>query len=89
MDEKLIGIVRTTLSKNAQRSHVAKRVSLSDRDDDDYSNNIQIAELNALNAAMAVIKWKKMFGFYNDQENECNSTFTIDLNMLLSDDHET
>ena len=32
--------------------------------DDDYNRNIQIADLNALNAAFAVIKWKKLFGFY-------------------------
>jgi antirestriction protein ArdC len=31
--------------------------------------NIQIAELNALNAALAVIKWKKLCGFYAVQDN--------------------
>ena len=35
-----------------------------------YSHNIQIAELNALNAALAVIKWKKLAGFYVDLEGE-------------------
>ncbi|MFH1745029.1 MAG: ThiF family adenylyltransferase [bacterium] len=87
--DKLIGIVRATLSKENRRDHIAKRVSFFDRKDENYSNNIQIAELNALNAALAVIKWKKLNGLYNDQEKECHNTYTIDLNMLLSDDHET
>ena len=38
--------------------------------EDLYSRNIQIAELNALNAALAVIKSKKHFGFYADLEKE-------------------
>jgi hypothetical protein len=36
----------------------------------DYDGNIQIAELNSLNAALAVIKWKKLCGFYNDRKAE-------------------
>jgi hypothetical protein len=30
--------------------------------------NIQIADLNALNAALAVVKWKKLYRFYVDLE---------------------
>jgi hypothetical protein len=36
--------------------------------EDDHGTNIQIAELNALNAVFAVIKWKKECGFYADLE---------------------
>ena len=43
----------------------------------EYDKNIQIADLNALNAALAVIKWKKLLGFYIDQEHELYSTYTI------------
>jgi hypothetical protein len=57
------------------------------RVNDDYDYNIQIADLNALNAALAVIKWKKLWGFYLDLENENYSTYTIDGNMLLNADH--
>ena len=35
-------------------------------DDDLYKSNIQTAELNAFCALMAVIKWKKHCGFYQD-----------------------
>ena len=60
---KLLGILRVTTSTNEQRDHVRnkKRISfLEDKANDVYSQNIQIAELNALNAALAVIKWKKL-----------------------------
>ena len=45
--------------------------------EDEYSANIQIADLNALNAAFAVLKWKKLAGFYQDDTGEHHSTFTI------------
>ncbi|MGB7493085.1 MAG: hypothetical protein WBW05_01660, partial [Candidatus Acidiferrum sp.] len=54
--------------------------------DDDYNRNIQIADLNALNAALAVIKWKKLFGFYRDLKFEHHSQFSIDTNLLLNED---
>jgi hypothetical protein len=49
-----------------------------------YASNIQVADLNALNAIMAVIKWKKICGFYCDLEGEQHSTYTLDGNMLLN-----
>jgi len=84
----LNGIVRTTSSQNGFRNHIYEneRVSFLDDQDDAYMQNIQISELNSLNACMAVIKWKKMIGYYHDLENENHSTYTIDVNMLLSED---
>jgi hypothetical protein len=89
-DEKLGGILRVTTSTAAQRQHVRGkgRIPFGDGDaGNQYDKNIQIADLNALNAALAVIKWKKLFGFYADQEEEFFSTYTIDCNMLTSEDH--
>ena len=48
--------------------------------------SIQIADLNALNAALAVVKWKKVCGFYHDAVQEHFSTYTINVNMLTNDD---
>jgi hypothetical protein len=45
-----------------------------------------VADLNALNAAMAVVKWKKIRGFYRDLERAHHSTYTTDGNMLLNGD---
>jgi hypothetical protein len=36
--------------------------------EDDYSSNIQLAELNALNAILAVIRWKRYLGFHATHE---------------------
>jgi hypothetical protein len=41
------------------------------------------ADLNALNAALAVIKWKKLACFYQGLDHEHHSTYTIGGNMLL------
>jgi len=86
--ESLGGIVRVTTSSQTKRDHLAKRVSFGGGDPNaDYSQAIQIADLNALNAALAVIKWKKLCGYYLDLEREHHSTYTIDGNALANDDH--
>jgi hypothetical protein len=43
--------------------------------------------VNMLNASLAVIKWKKLAGFYVDYEREHHTTYTLSGNMLLSEDH--
>jgi hypothetical protein len=89
VDDALLGILRVTSSPAEQREHVRPKGRIPFSDDDDnneYSRNIQIADLNALNAALAVIKWKKLCGFYVDLDKEHHSTYTIDGNMLLNDD---
>lgn len=91
VDDQLLGIVRVTASTAGKRDHVRdkKRIGLTGGDADGvYSRNIQIAELNALNAALAVIKWKKLFGFYRDLEEEHFSTYTLDGNLIINEDQE-
>lgn len=89
VDEKLYGIVRVTTSTPAKRDHVhqKQRIPFVGGGTNEYSNNIHIADLNAVNAAQAVIKWKKLRGFYGDLEREHFSTYTIDGNTLLNEDH--
>lgn len=90
-DDGLRGILRVTTSTPEQRSHVwdKKRIPMvSAEADNEYASNIQVADLNALNAAQAVIKWKKLFGFYADLEKEHFSTYTIDGNATDNDDQE-
>jgi uncharacterized protein DUF6791/ThiF family protein len=88
-DEALGGQVRTTTSTVAQRNHVheKKRISFTGGDFDDlYRRNVQIADLNALNAALAIVKWKKLCGFYVDLEREHFSVYQVDGNNLLNED---
>lgn len=85
-DNSLLGIVRVTTSTPHKREHFSRRVSFADAKDDAYSTNIQIADLNMLNAALAVIKWKKLCGFYQDMEHEHDCAYTVSENQLISDE---
>lgn len=88
-DRGLCGILRVTTSTPTTRDRVAvhARIPLAGGGAKDvYASNIQVADLNALNAVMAVIKWKKLCGFYCDLEGEHHSTYTLDGNMLLNED---
>jgi len=83
------GILRVTTSMPEKRQVARARMSLHGDEKNEYDKNIQIADLNALNAALAVMKWKKLRGFYLDQESELFSSYTVGCNMLLSEDtHE-
>ena len=82
-DNLLGGMLRVTASTPEHRQHFRNRVSFASGGPDDiYATNIQVADLNALNAAMAVIKWKKLRGFYRDFEREHHTTYTTDTNQL-------
>ena len=50
----------------------------------EYDANIQTAELNALNAGLAVLYWKKQAGIYADSKREMHSTFTTSANLLAN-----
>jgi len=85
--DALSALLRVTTSTPEKRDHFRKRVSISeDGGLDEYAANIQIADLNALNAALAVVKWKKLCAFYVDLEREHHSTYSVDTNVLTSDE---
>jgi molybdopterin/thiamine biosynthesis adenylyltransferase len=87
IDNALLANVRTTAADINNRNHIWDRIPLVDGDaNDEYSKNIQIADLNALNAALAVIKWKKFFGFYVDLEHEYQSVYVSSGNCLLNEE---
>lgn len=83
------GTLRVTTSTARKRGHSERTVSFSEDEDinNEYSTNIQVADLNALNALLAVIKWKKIFGFYLDLEHEHSSMYTIDGNTINNDEN--
>ena len=87
-DEALHGIVRVTTSTEGNRDVAREKGGIAlagEGGDNEYDKNIQIADLNMMNAAMAVIRWKKLLAFYADYEGEFLSTYTIDCNMLTSE----
>ena len=83
-DESLGGILRVTTSTPEKRAHVHQgRIPFAGGGKDDiYASNIQVADLNALNAVLAVVRWKKIRGFYRDLEREHHCTYTTDGNTL-------
>ena len=89
LDEELSlgGILRTTVSTPARRDVVRKRVSFAPKEAGGvYETNIQVADLNSLNADLAVIKWKKLRSYYRDLERELHCSYTTDGNLLLNSD---
>ena len=87
VDNELLGTCRVTSISNEKSDHLNDRISFAaPLEDDAYNQNIQIADMNMLNAAMAVIKWKKTCEFYQDMENEHNSTYSTNVNQMTSDE---
>lgn len=86
----LVGACRITLSTPGKRRHFERHVSLEDAVVDDlYGTNIQVADMNALNAALAVLKWKKFCGFYQDCYQEHQSVYAINAHQLTRDETGT
>jgi len=88
VDDNLIGMIRVTSGSAIKNDHLLKRISIEDNViDDEYATNIQIADLNSLNASLAVIKWKKTNDFYQDLKNEHHCTYTINTSQLINEDY--
>lgn len=81
------GIVRTSRIRpvEGQAESILGDLSFAEAEEDEYDQNIQIVELNMLNAAHAVIAWKKHLGYYRDFRGEKESNYTIDGNLLTND----
>lgn len=78
VENSLIGQIRTSSIYGTGRSVAEKCVPMGeDKEEDLYKSNIQIVELNALNAAFAVISYKKHFGFYQDLRNNIQTVYSL------------
>jgi hypothetical protein len=88
-DAGLSGTLRVTTSLPDRRDHVRTRIAMSDDPvRGDYGSNIQIADLNMFNAAMAVIRWKRELAFYADLGAEGNSLYSIFTNEIVNEDQK-
>ena len=85
VDDMLEGMARVTYGAPSAVNDSRLHLSTSPiEDEDDYHTPVQIADVNMLTAALAVIKWKKHMGFYVDLENEFHSIYTIDGNCIIN-----
>jgi hypothetical protein len=91
VEGSVTGIVRATASTD-KVGDVRSRNRLSFRpleEDNPYRQNVQLSELNALNAILAVMMWKKHFGFLADTKGGHHTTYTIAAHLLTClDCHE-
>ena len=85
VDDAVLGMVRVTTSTPSMSAR--DRIPMVAGDGELYRSNIQVACMNALAASLAVMRWKRLAGFYVDLEGEYNSTFSVDGNHLRNDDH--
>ena len=87
-DGPVSGMVRTTYFEEADRANTRGKglVPETDPSEDVYKSNIQISELNAFNAALAVMRFKQIRGFYRGPECSENMLFTLDNLSLLAGD---
>lgn len=83
----LDGMARTTYysPENARLMRDRGLTELVDHPDDEYRTQIQIAELNALNASIAVLRFKQLRGFYRSEAAPDHSLFAIGTLKILRD----
>jgi ThiF family len=87
VNDSLAGQLRLTTVTASKQDHVDRHIKPNQAGvPNEYAHNIQVAELNALNASLAVVRWKKHFGFYNDLEREHNCTYAVDGNAVLNEE---
>jgi hypothetical protein len=82
----LLGSIRVTIGTDKMHSHLKERIGEDETDVNEYASNIQIADLNCMNATMAVIAWKRFVGFYQDLKKAHNSLYFINTGKLLNED---
>jgi hypothetical protein len=74
------GQLRITASTPERSDYIAEDglISYFVGDDAEYDTNLQVDELNAITANLAMIRYKKLFRFYADVEDERHTVYVID-----------
>lgn len=86
--DAVTGLVRVTTSRPATREAAAQYISVAEASGmgDEYATNIQVAELNALNASLAVVSWKRAAGFYGAAGNQVYAGYSIRTGALVTEE---
>lgn len=81
--DSLRGAIRTSYVTREQPNEL-QNIPTDDFTDNVYNSNIQIAELNALNAVLAVIRWKRHYQFYVNNDIELQIVYNIDYDQITN-----
>jgi hypothetical protein len=76
----LSGTLRVTYYSrdNAVQLRQLQLAETADDPDDDYRHNIQTSELNAMNASLAVTRYKQLRGFYADDKTPAHLLMSVE-----------
>ena len=87
-DGPVNGMMRTTYYETGQAAALKTKglAETSDAADNLYRDNIQIAELNALNASIAMIRYKQLRLFYRSDSQPIHILFEIADTSIVSED---
>lgn len=85
-DGRLGGLLRVTTSLPGHREQARERIPVPAPERDDYGRNIQTADMNALNALLAVIRWKRHTGIYPAVTSEGFTTYSLTANEIANED---
>lgn len=77
----IAGALRTTLV-TPQDGSMIDRIPVVGDADGVYATNVQVCELNAMNAALAVLAWKRHLGFYAADRRRSNEVFVVESGRL-------
>ncbi|MFE1037030.1 ThiF family adenylyltransferase [Streptomyces sp. NPDC058807] len=86
IDGSLSGLLRVTTSLPGRREQARRRIPSPAAERDVYRRNIQTADLNALNAVLAVIRFKRAIGVYADATDEEFATYSLITNEIANED---
>jgi hypothetical protein len=87
---ELAGMARVTYypSDRAAALRELKLAEMNDTPENVYRANIQVGELNALNASLALIRYKQLMGFYRQDDSRISTMFNISDLGLTGDSHD-
>ncbi|TCW80985.1 hypothetical protein C5O80_22650 [Burkholderia sp. SRS-46] len=79
----LVGSCRVTIATPQEHDHLERCVPMNDGNEDVlYRQNIQVADMNALNAQLAVMRWKQYCGFYQADFSTNNMLYSVNMTSL-------
>ncbi|MCL4473904.1 MAG: ThiF family adenylyltransferase [Actinobacteria bacterium] len=86
-DGQLVGQVRMSsiTGANQERATDQNFIPCSDPEENEYDFNVQVADMNAMSALLAVIRFKKILGFYKDFEDSPYYVYGIFDNSIIAE----